>query len=118
MVDITIQTLKSKKDFYIGKTVQVCGWVKNFRESKTTSFLEINDGSTFKPLQIVIQKEENKINAETLNRVMHLGVAVVVSGVAVSAYHNPDDAEINAEKINVLGDCAADYPIQKKKTSL
>jgi len=118
-MEITIQSLKDKKDFYIGKTVEVSGWVKNFRESKTTSFLEINDGSTFKPLQIVIQKEENnKIKEETLSRVMHLGVAVVVSGVVVSAYHNPDDAEINAEKITVIGDCASDYPIQKKKTSL
>ena len=73
-MEITIQSLKNKKDFYIGKTVEVTGWVKNFRESKTTSFLEINDGSTFKPLQIVIQKEDNgKIKADTLNRVMHLG---------------------------------------------
>ncbi len=119
MEQITIQTLKDKKDSYIGKTVQVMGWVKNFRESKTTSFLEINDGSTFKPLQIVIQKEENtKISATTLNDVMHLGVAVEVSGVVVSAYHNADDAEINAEKINIIGNCAPDYPIQKKKTSM
>ena len=73
-MEITIQSLKNKKDFYIGKTVEVTGWVKNFRESKTTSFLEINDGSTFKPLQIVIQKEENgKIKPDTLSRVMHLG---------------------------------------------
>lgn len=119
MIEITIQNLKDKKDYYIGKTVQVAGWVKNFRESKTTSFLELNDGSSFKPLQIVIQKEENaKISQDTLNHVMHLGVAVIVSGVVVSAYHNVNDAEINAEKITIIGDCAADYPIQKKKTSL
>lgn len=119
MEEITIETLKSKKDSYIGKTVQVTGWVKNFRESKTTSFLEINDGSTFKPLQIVIQKEGNtKISTDTMNGVMHLGVAVMVTGMVVSAYHNVDDAEINAEKITIIGDCAPDYPIQKKKTSL
>lgn len=119
MEQITIETLKKEKDSYIGKTVQVSGWVKNYRESKTTSFLELNDGSTFKPLQIVIQKDGNiKFNDETLNGVMHLGVAVTVSGVVVSAYHNADDAEINAEKINIIGNCASDYPIQKKKTSL
>ncbi len=119
MIEITIQELKTRKDFYIGKMVQVSGWVKNFRESKTTSFLELNDGSTFKPLQIVIQKEDNhKVDAATLDSVMHLGVAVVVSGVVVSAYHNANDAEINAEKITVIGNCAPDYPIQKKKTSL
>ncbi len=119
MEQITIDILKNKKDSYIGKTVQVTGWVKNYRESKTTSFLELNDGSTFKPLQIVIQKEEqNKISHETLTAAMHLGVALEVSGVVVSAYNNADDAEINAEKINIIGDCAPDYPIQKKKTSL
>lgn len=119
MEQITIEMLKSKKDSYIGKTVQVTGWVKNYRESKTTSFLELNDGSTFKPLQIVIQKEDqHKISAETINAAMHLGVAVSVCGMVVSAYHNADDAEINAEKITIIGECAADYPIQKKKTSL
>ncbi len=119
MEQITIETLKKEKDSYIGKTVQVSGWVKNYRESKTTSFLELNDGSTFKPLQIVIQKDGNiKFDDETLSGVMHLGVAVTVSGVVVSAYHNADDAEINAEKIDIIGNCASDYPIQKKKTSL
>lgn len=119
MEQITIEMLKSKKDSYIGKMVQVTGWVKNYRESKTTSFLELNDGSTFKPLQIVIQKaEHNKISNTTLTAAMHLGVALVVSGMVVSAYHNADDAEINAEKIDIIGDCATDYPIQKKKTSL
>ncbi len=119
MVDVTIQDLKSKKGDYIGKSVQVFGWVKNCRESKTTSFLEINDGSSFKPLQIVIEKERNtKINEGTLDRVMHLGVAVAVSGIVVTAFNNPNNIEINAETINVIGDCAADYPIQKKKTSL
>jgi len=119
MVDVKIQDLKTKKNDYIGKTVQVSGWVKNCRESKTTTFLEINDGSSFKPVQIVIEKEANaKIDAETLSRAMHLGVAVTVSGVVVTAFNNPNNIEINAEVIKIVGDCATDYPIQKKKTSL
>lgn len=114
-----IRELKRNKDSFIGKDVVVCGWVKNFRESKTTSFLEISDGSTFKPLQIVIQKEGNtKISEQTMHDVLQLGTAVLVQGVVVSAYNNQDDAEINAVKITILGRCAADYPIQKKKTSL
>ena len=114
-----IRELKRNKDSFIGKDVVVCGWVKNFRESKTTSFLEISDGSTFKPLQIVIQKEGNtKISEQTMHDVLQLGTAVLVQGVVVSAYNNQDDAEINAVKITILGSCAADYPIQKKKTSL
>lgn len=119
MEQTAILELKNNKDFYIGKDVLVGGWVKNFRESKATSFLEISDGSTFKPLQIVIQKEgNNKIDATTLGQALQLGVAVLVHGVVVSAYNNVDDAEINATKIEIIGHCAADYPIQKKKTSL
>ena len=118
MEQTAILDLKNKKDAYIGKEVLVCGWVKNFRESKTTSFLEISDGSTFKPLQIVIQKDNNKINAQTLLHALQLGTAVKVCGVVVSAYNNVDDAEINATKIEIMGSCAPDYPIQKKKTSL
>lgn len=118
MKQTSILELKSNKDFYIGKDVQVCGWVKNFRESKTTSFLEITDGSTFKPLQIVIQKDNGKIPSATQAMVLQLGVAVQINGVVVSAYNNADDAEINAQKITLLGACAENYPIQKKKTSL
>lgn len=114
-----IRALKRNKDFYIGKEVTVCGWVKNFRESKTTSFLEINDGSVFKPLQIVIQKDGNsKISQANLAAVLQLGTAVKVFGVVVSAFNNKDDAEINATKLEIIGKCAADYPIQKKKTGL
>lgn len=118
MKQTNILELKNNKDFYIGKDVQVCGWVKNFRESKTTSFLEITDGSTFKPLQIVIQKDNGKIPPATQAMVLQLGVAVQINGVVVSAYNNADDAEINAQKITLLGACAENYPIQKKKTSL
>ncbi|MBO7399514.1 MAG: asparagine--tRNA ligase [Clostridia bacterium] len=98
--------------FYIGKTVTVCGWVRTSRDSKNISFLEINDGTTFKHLQIVIEKEK----VSDFERAMKLGASVKVNGVCVESEKN--GVEINAISVEVLGDCPPEYPLQKKRHSL
>lgn len=98
--------------FYIGKTVTVCGWVRTSRDSKNISFLEINDGTTFKHLQIVIEKEK----VSDFDRAMKLGASVKVCGVCVESEKN--GVEVNANSIEVLGDCPQDYPLQKKRHTL
>ncbi|MBO7502880.1 MAG: asparagine--tRNA ligase [Clostridia bacterium] len=98
--------------FYIGKTVTVCGWVRTSRDSKNISFLEINDGTTFKHLQIVIEKEK----VSDFDRAMKLGASVKVNGVCVESEKN--GVEINAISVEVLGDCPPEYPLQKKRHSL
>ena len=73
------------------------------------AFMEINDGTTFKHLQIVIDKSQGVENAEA----MHLGTSVKVTGTAVEGRQGA--LEINAQEIEVLGTCPADYPLQKKR---
>ena len=66
---------------YIGKQVTVCGWVRTSRDSKNMAFLELNDGTTLKHLQIVIEKSKfGDITEE-----MRLGTGLKVTGVLVES---------------------------------
>lgn len=107
--DISLIKKADLKDTYLNQKVTVCGWVRTSRDSKNMAFMEINDGTTFKHLQIVIDKSKGVENPEA----MHLGTSVKVVGTAVEGRGGA--LEINAEEIEVLGTCPADYPLQKKR---
>ena len=94
--------------------VTVCGWVRTSRDSKSMAFIELNDGTTLKHLQIVI----NKADFDDISDYMKLGTALKVTGKAVKSTVAADSVEINAESIAVLGECPPDYPLQKKRHTL
>lgn len=97
----------------VGSEVTVCGWVRTARDSKNMAFLEINDGTSLKHLQIVIDK-----NVISNSDFMHLGCGVKVCGQLVESPINAGSLEINASEVILLGDCPADYPLQKKRCSM
>ncbi|MCQ2465666.1 MAG: asparagine--tRNA ligase [Oscillospiraceae bacterium] len=97
---------------YKGQQVTVCGWVRTARNSKNVAFIELNDGTSLKHLQIVIDKA-NDIEYENALR---LGASIRVEGTVVEA--RQDAVEINASSIEVIGDCPLDYPLQKKRHTL
>ena len=94
--------------------VTVCGWVRTSRDSKSMAFIELNDGTTLKHLQIVI----NKADFDDISDYMKLGTALKVTGKAVKSAVAADSVEINAESIAILGECPPDYPLQKKRHTL
>ena len=94
--------------------VTVCGWVRTSRDSKSMAFIELNDGTTLKHLQIVI----NTADFDDISDCMKLGTALKVTGKAVKSAVAADSVEINAESIAVLGECPPDYPLQKKRHTL
>lgn len=96
---------------FIGKSVTVCGWVRTARDSKNVAFIELNDGTSLKHIQIVVDKSSN-ISYENA---MKLGCSVKVSGKVVEGR---SCVEINAEKIELLGESPSDYPLQKKRHTL
>ncbi len=98
----------------IGKPVTVCGWVRTSRDSKNMAFLELNDGTSLKHLQIVIDKSA----ITDISEYMKLGTSVKVEGMVVKSVVAADSVEINAEKITVLGTCPPEYPLQKKRHTL
>ncbi len=95
---------------FIGKEVTVCGWVRTARDSKNVAFLELNDGTSLKHLQIVIDKSSD-IKVET--EAMKLGASLKVTGKVVKNERN-NTSEIDATEITLLGACPGDYPLQKK----
>lgn len=98
----------------IGTETVVCGWVRTSRESKNMAFIELNDGTSLKHLQIVIDKSE----LGDVSDFMKLGTSLKVTGTAVKSAVAEDSVEINAKEITVLGECPADYPLQKKRHTL
>lgn len=108
MKHIDLQRIVSDASL-IGQSVTVCGWVRTARDSKNMAFLALNDGTTLGHLQIVI----DKASLTAPDAAYHLGAALRVTGEVVKAM-NGDGVEINASAIDVLGDCPADYPLQKK----
>ncbi len=96
-----------------GQTVVVCGWVRTFRDSANVAFLELSDGSSFRKLQVVI----DKANLTVESACTATGAAVAVRGTLAQAYKGEGN-EINAQTIQLLGKCPAEFPIQKKRTTL
>ena len=113
MKHIDIAEIFKSKD-YIGKNVTVCGWVRTSRDSKNMAFIELNDGTSFKHLQVVIDKAVMSDIAEF----MKLGTSLKVNGTVVESAVAVDSVEINAENIEVLGVCPPEYPLQKKRHTL
>ena len=93
--------------------VTVCGWVRTVRESKTLGFVELVDGSCFKPVQVVFDRDERNLGEH-----LSTGCAVSVTGKLVLTPDAPQPFEILAEKIDLEGACPSDYPLQKKRHTL
>ncbi len=113
MKHIDIIDIFEKKEL-IGTKATVCGWVRTSRDSKNMAFIELNDGTTFKHLQIVIDKAV----MSDISDYMKLGTSLKVEGTVVESAVAVDSVEINAESITVLGECPPEYPLQKKRHTL
>ena len=98
---------------FIDTQVTVCGWVRTSRDSKNVAFLEMNDGTSLKHLQIVLDKEK----FADVSPFMPLGTSLKVVGTAVKGMVN-NAVEINAQEVEVLGVCGGEYPLQKKRQTL
>lgn len=105
-----IQALFTDKS-YIDTAVTVCGWVRTSRDSKNVAFLELNDGTSLKHLQIVLDKEQMDVSP-----FMALGTSLKVEGTLVASERN--GVEVNATAVTVLGTCPGEYPLQKKRCTM
>lgn len=116
MERVAIKHLFKSPAEYTGKNIKVCGWVRTIRESKTFGFIELNDGSFFKNLQVVFE-EERLENFEEVTK-LTVGSAIEVEGDLVETPGAKQPFEIKALKITIEGLAPQDYPLQKKRHSL
>lgn len=110
-----IKSLYNNEEKYGGGAVTVCGWIRSIRISKNFGFVEVNDGSYFKNLQIIIEpdKLENYGEVSKLN----VGAAICAEGQLVLTPEAKQPFELKAEKVTVEGASSPDYPLQKKRHS-
>ncbi len=98
---------------YSGKTITVCGWARTIRDSKNLGFIDLNDGSSFKGVQIVF--EADKINNFKEIAKQNVGAALCVTGQLLLTPEAKQPFEIHASEITVEGPSTPDYPLQKKR---
>ena len=109
---LTVKELYRQKEEYIGKTVKVAGWIRTSRLSKNFGFIELNDGSFFKNMQIVL--DEKLENFKEIGK-LPISSSILVEGKLVSTEGAKQPVEIHATKIVVEGESDNSYPLQKKR---
>ncbi|MFT4145307.1 MAG: asparagine--tRNA ligase [Mobilitalea sp.] len=112
---IDIRELYRNKEQYIGKTVEIGGWVRSIRDSKTFGFIVVNDGTYFETLQVVYHDALD--NFATISK-LNVGSAIIIKGELVATPQAKQPFEIQAQEIIVEGTSTADYPLQKKRHTL
>lgn len=110
-----IAKIAREYDALAGKPVLVCGWVRNLRVSKHFGFIELNDGTHFKPIQVVF--DEKLTNFSDIAR-QNIGAALCVEGVLTLTPDARQPYELTAIKIEVEGTSSSEYPIQPKRHSM
>jgi len=114
MSSILIKQLYRSTEDYINKNIKVSGWVKTERTSKNFGFIELNDGSFFKNLQIVF--EEGLDNFNDIAK-LSVGSAISAEGVLTESLGAKQPFELKAAKITIEGRSTPEYPLQKKNHS-
>ncbi len=114
MKRVTVKEIFNDAGSYLNKTVNVSGWVRTIRDSKNFGFIELNDGSFFKNLQVVF--DTGLANFNDIVR-LNVGSAILVEGELVESPGAKQPFELKAAKIDIEGLSAADYPLQKKRHS-
>ncbi|MBC2722446.1 MAG: asparagine--tRNA ligase [Desulfosporosinus sp.] len=109
---VTVKEIYRETDRYLNQKVELSGWVRTVRTSKTFGFIEINDGSFFETIQVVFDESlDNFIEIGKLT----ISSAIRIQGELVSSPGAKQPFEVKAETIEILALSAADYPLQKKR---
>ena len=111
-----IATLFADKEELGGTDITVAGWVHSIRDMKNFGFVMLNDGSCFKDLQVVLNRDE--LSCYDTIVAQNMGAALIVRGTLVLTPERPQPFELQAKEIEVEGPSAPDYPLQKKRTTV
>jgi len=114
MTNVAIKDLFRKTSEYANKEVTLEGWTKTIRDSKTFGFIELNDGSFFKNVQIVFNNNLSNFNEITK---LTISSTIKVTGNVVITENAKQPFEIQATSIEIESLCPTDYPLQKKRHS-
>ena len=113
---ISVSDIFKSPENYADKEINVAGWVKTIRASNRFGFIELSDGSCFKPVQVVF--EADALDNYTEISKQNVSAALIVNGTLVLTPDAQQPFEIKAKSIVVEGKSTPDYPLQKKRHSL
>lgn len=111
MKHVDIKKILENGNDYLSGDITVCGWVRTARDSKAVAFIELNDGTSLKNLQLIIDKD--KLGADVLKDAMAVGTSLKTVGQLVVSERN--GYEVQVKEMEVLGVCPSDFPLQKKR---
>ncbi len=111
---VTVRELYRNEKELLGKEVEISGWVKKLRDQKNFGFIEVNDGSFFKGIQVVYNTE-----LENFEEISHLSISstIRVVGEYKESEGKGQSSEIIAKKVEVIQKADLDYPLQNKRHS-
>lgn len=112
----SVKTLYAESENFGGKYITVMGWARTIRDGKEFGFIELNDGSCFKGVQVVFERALIENYDEIAKQ--NVGASLIVKGTLVLTPEAKQPFEIKANKIAVEGTSSPDYPLQKKRHSL
>ncbi|WP_414633018.1 asparagine--tRNA ligase [Clostridium sp. UBA7503] len=112
METILVKSLYRESEKYADQDVCISGWIRTLRSSKAFGFIEVNDGSFFKNLQVVF--EDSLDNFKDIEK-LSISSSIIVEGKLVLTPGSKQPFEIKATKIVVEGESSNDYPLQKKR---
>ncbi|MBQ7900668.1 MAG: asparagine--tRNA ligase [Clostridia bacterium] len=115
-MDILVKELFGNSQEYADKQISISGWIRTLRASNAFGFIEVNDGTFFKNVQVVFESEKLANYKEIA--ALNVGAAIKVKGTLVLTPEAKQPFEIKAEEIAVEGESTPDYPLQKKRHSL
>ncbi len=108
-----IKDVYADKEAFGGKEITVGGWVRNLRDSKAFGFIDLNDGSYFKTVQVVFERDIVDNYDEIASQ--NVGAALVVTGILTLTPEAKQPFELKATKVEVEGTSTPDYPLQPKR---
>ena len=111
---LELRELQKNTKEYLGKEIEINGWVKKIRSQKNFGFIELNDGTFFTGIQVVF--EEGLENFEEISK-LTISTSVKVTGIVVESVGKGQAYEIKATKISVYQKADSDYPLQNKRHS-
>lgn len=110
-----IKSLYREMESFGGKEVTISGWVRTVRASNAFGFIELNDGSFFSNIQVVIEADKLANYAELAK--LNVGAALTVTGILELTPGAKQPMEIKATDVVIEGASTPDYPLQKKRHS-
>lgn len=109
-----IKQLHRQTDQFLKQELLVAGWVRTVRSSGDVAFIELNDGSFFKGLQVVVN---NKLDNFSILEKINIGSSLEVKGLLIPSPAAGQAFELQAQVVTVIDEAKEDYPLQKKRHS-